>query len=79
MTSQNIYLDGIGLLGPGLTGWSQACEVLAGRQAYVVASTVLPAVEKLPPAERRRVGIPVKLSMAIGLEAAHHAGADLAV
>lgn len=78
MTSQNIYLDGIGLLGPGLTGWSQACEVLAGRKAYVVASTVLPAVEKLPPAERRRVGIPVKLSMAIGLEAAHHAGADLA-
>lgn len=78
MTFQNIYLDGIGLFGPGLTGWSQASEVLAGRQAYVAAATVLPPVEKLPPAERRRVGIPVKLSMAIGFEAAHHAGADLA-
>src|ERR1035437_7558985 len=78
MTSQNLYLDGIGLLGPGLTSWEQACEVLAGRQPYVAASTALPAVEKLPPAERRRVGIPVKLSMAIGLEAARHAGADLA-
>jgi hypothetical protein len=78
MTSQNIYLDGVGLLGPGLTGWSQAREVLAGRQAYIAASTVLTAAEKLPPAERRRVGVPVKLSMAIGLEAAHHAGADLA-
>jgi hypothetical protein len=78
MTSQSLYLDGIGLFGPGLTGWEQTCEVLAGRQSYVAASTVLPAVEKLPPAERRRIGIPVKLAMAIGLEAARHAGADLA-
>lgn len=78
MSTQHIYLDGIGLLGPGLTGWAQACDVLTGRQPYVAASTALPAVEKLPPAERRRVGIPVKLSMAIGLEAARHAEADLA-
>lgn len=78
MTTQNIYLDGVGLFGPGLNGWAQACEVLSGRQPYVAAPTTLPAVEKLPPAERRRVGTPVKLSMAIGLEAARHAGADLA-
>lgn len=78
MTTQHIYLDGIGLLGPGLTGWAQACDVLTGQQPYVAAPTALPAVEKLPPAERRRVGVPVKLSMAIGLEAARHAGADLA-
>lgn len=78
MATQNIYLDGIGLWGPGLAGWEQACAVLAGRQSYVAAPTALPAVEKLPPAERRRVGTPVKLSMAIGLEAARHAGADLA-
>lgn len=78
MTTHNIYLDGVGLLGPGLTSWEQACDVLTGRQAYVAAPTALPAVEKLPPAERRRVGTPVKLSMAIGLAAANHAGADLA-
>src|ERR1035437_1555809 len=78
MTSQSLYIDGIGLLGHGLSGWDQSCEVLSGRQPYVAATTVLPPVEKLPPAERRRVGIPVKLSMAIGLEAARHAGADLA-
>jgi hypothetical protein len=77
MTTQNIYLEGIGLIGPGLTSWEQACEVLAGRQPYFSAPTALPAVEKLPPAERRRVGIPVKLSMAIGLEAVRHAAADL--
>lgn len=77
MTTQIIYLDGVGLLGPGLTSWAQACDVLTGRQPYVAAPTALSAVEKLPPAERRRVGVPVKLSMAIGLEAASHAGADL--
>lgn len=76
MTTTNIYLDGIGLLGPGLQDWAQACEVLTERQPYVSAPTALPAVEKLPPAERRRVGVPVKLSMAIGLEAVRHAGAD---
>lgn len=78
MTWPCLYLDGVGLLGPGLSGWAQACEVLAGRQSYVCAATALPAAAGLPPAERRRVGIPVKLSMAIGLEAARHAGADSA-
>lgn len=77
MTSQDIYLDGVGLIGPGLTSWAQACDVLAGRQPYIAASTELSAVEKLPPAERRRIGVPVKLSLAIGFEAARHAGADL--
>jgi 3-oxoacyl-(acyl-carrier-protein) synthase len=78
MTTITLFLDGIGLLGPGLSGWAHACEVLAGREPYVAGLTVLPAVEKLPPAERRRVGVPVKLSMAIGLEAARHAGIDVA-
>jgi hypothetical protein len=76
--TQNLYLDGVGVFGPGLTGWAQTCDVLTGRQFYIAAPTALPAVEKLPPAERRRVGTPVKLSMAIGLEAAKNAGADLA-
>ena len=78
MSSLNLYLDGVGLFGPGLTGWAHASEVLSGRQPYLAQPTILPAVEKLPPAERRRIGIPVKLSMAIGFEAAHHASADLA-
>lgn len=78
MSTHNIYLDGVGLWGPGLAGWEQGCAVLTGRQPYVATPTALPAVEKLPAAERRRVGTPVKLSMAIGLEAARHAGADLA-
>lgn len=78
MKTLNIYIDGLGLLGPGLPGWPSAQEVLTGRQPLVAAPTTLPPVEKLPPAERRRVGTPVKLAMAIGMEAVRHAGADLA-
>lgn len=78
MTTTSLYLDGIGLFGPGLSGWEQSREILAGRAPYVAALTQLPAVEKLPPAERRRVGVPVKLSMAIGLDAARQSGIDLA-
>jgi hypothetical protein len=78
MTKLSVYLEGVGLIAPGLTSWEQAQDVLAGRATYVTAPTVLSPVEKLPPAERRRVGVPVKLSMAIGLEAARHAGADVA-
>jgi hypothetical protein len=78
MSTTSLYLDGIGLFGPGLSGWEQSREILAGRAPYVAAPTLLPAVEKLPPAERRRVGVPVKLSLAIGLDAASHSAIDLA-
>ena len=76
MSALHIYVDGIGLYGPGLSGWSQGCEVLTGRTALTLAPPQLPPIESLPPAERRRVGILIKLSMAIGFEAARHAGAD---
>jgi hypothetical protein len=76
MSPLEVHVDGIGLYGPGLPGWAGACEVLAGRAPYEPAPTRLPPVESLPPAERRRVGQPIKLSMAIGFEAVRAAGAD---
>ncbi len=76
MSALQIYVDGIGLLGPGLTSWAQGCEVLTGRAVLKLAPTQLPPAAALPPAERRRVGVSIKLSMATGLEAAQHAGAD---
>ena len=42
------------------------------------AAAVLPAPAILPPAERRRASRVVKLALTIGLEAAAHAGADIA-
>jgi hypothetical protein len=76
LSALQIHVDGIGLFGPGLFGWAQSCDVLTGKAALTLAPAQLPPVEALPPAERRRVGVPIKLSMAIGFEAARNANAD---
>jgi hypothetical protein len=78
MTILTGYIEGIGLLGPGFTGWQAGIAVLAGREPYLHAKTVLPAPASLPPAERRRCGPIVKLSLAVGQQAAAHAGRDAA-
>jgi len=74
----NVWIEGIGLLAPGLESWPAAVEVLAGRAAYASAPTVLPAPALLPPAERRRASRLVKAALGSGLEAVNHAGADAA-
>lgn len=79
MSSLCVYLDGIGLRGPGLNGWEASRPILAGDAPLELATVVLPAPEALPSAERRRVGVPIKLSMAVGFEAARHAEADPAL
>lgn len=70
------YIEGIGLLGPGLNGWPAGQAVLTGAQAYQAQKTVLPAPALLPPAERRRSGAIIKLTLAVGGEAVAAAGLD---
>jgi len=79
MSALHVYVDGIGLRGPGLNTWEASYPILVGSTPLELASTQLPTPEALPSAERRRVGTPVKLSMAIAFEAARHAQADPAV
>jgi hypothetical protein len=69
-------VEGIGLVGPGLAGWSAARERLAGREPFVPASTAIPVPEALPATERRRSGKTVRLALAAGLEAARMAGRE---
>ncbi|MDQ2962992.1 MAG: beta-ketoacyl synthase chain length factor [Pseudomonadota bacterium] len=70
------YIDGIGLLGPGLPNWTVGEAVLSGNAPYVEQLAQLPAAATLPAAERRRVGRVVKLALAIGYQAAAAAGQD---
>jgi len=70
------YVEGIGLLGPGLSGWDASRPVLAGRAPFRAEAPAVPASELLPPAERRRTGLPVKLALAVGREALVNAGRD---
>jgi len=70
------YIDGIGLLGPGLHDWPSSHAMLTGATNYQPQKTVLIAPKILPAAERRRAGAIVKLTLATGLEAVTAAGWD---
>jgi hypothetical protein len=63
------YIEGIGLLGPGLQGWEEGRTILLGQQAYAPQKTAIPSPELLPAAERRRASDIVKLTLATSLEA----------
>jgi hypothetical protein len=70
------YINGIGVLGPGLANWHETVSVLSERVAYAPARTVLHTPALLPPAERRRTGRVVKLALAVALEASSHANVN---
>ena len=70
------WIEGIGIVAPGLADWHQARAVLRGEQPYVGTPTALPAPELLPPAERRRASRIVKATLAAGLQACRMAGRE---
>jgi hypothetical protein len=67
MTVLTVFIDGVGLLGPGIADWAQGQEQLAGRVPGQWLKTVLTAPAHLPPAERRRAGPIIRVSHAAGL------------
>jgi Beta-ketoacyl synthase, N-terminal domain len=69
-----VFVDGIGLIAPGLNGWAASAPILAGEISYIAAPLAIPILEILPPAERRRTPIVVKLAIAAGCEALANAG-----
>lgn len=70
------YLDGVGLLGPGLDSWPAAQPILAGRMPYAPRPTVPPPPQSLPPAERRRTGVAIKVALAVAYDALATASLD---
>jgi hypothetical protein len=69
------YIDGVGLLAPGLPSWRAAHPALAGEARYEPGEMPRPTAEILPPAERRRCGDLVKLALHVGAEALAPSGA----
>ncbi len=76
MSGLRVWVDGIGLLGPGLGSWASALAVLRGEQPHASSATLLPGPTRLPPAERRRAGTAVKLALAVADEAIAQAQID---
>lgn len=69
-----VFVEGIGLLGPGLADWNRGRHCLDGSLEYQSARCVLPLPMALPPAERRRAGAVIKVSLAAGQEAVAASG-----
>ena len=72
----HLSIEGIGLYGPGLPDWQKGRAVLRGEKAWQPDLPSLPAPLVLPPTERRRVGLPVRIALATGLEALAQAQVD---
>lgn len=71
-----VFLEGIGLMAPGLAGWPASIPVLAGGAPYIPAAVVLPPSPLLPAGERRRTVATVRLALLVGVEAFRSAGRD---
>lgn len=76
MNQLTAQLDSITVIGPGLDSWETTQAVLSGDAPYVFAPTVAPPPASLPPAERRRTGLAVRIALATGLSAIERAGLD---
>ena len=72
--SLTVFVEGIGLLGPGLPCWVQGRQQLDRSLPYQAQRCVLPLPMALPAAERRRAGAVVKVSLAVGQEAVEASG-----
>lgn len=76
MTAIQVYIDGIGVWGPGLPDWVQAARVLRKETPFVPDSPALPSPALLPPAERRRCPATAKIAVQVAAEACSMAGVD---
>ena len=72
------FVDGVGLLGPGFSSWAEGRAQLDGSVPYSPARCILPQPMALPPAERRRAGVVVKVSLAVAGEAVTASGLQAA-
>jgi Beta-ketoacyl synthase, N-terminal domain len=80
MSALTLYIDAVGLCGPGLENWATAQPVLRGDAPYASSPAVIPPSSFLPAAERRRVGVAVKLALATATDAlqrSHHQASEL--
>jgi hypothetical protein len=69
VTTLHVAIAGVGVLGPGLSGWEQAATVLRTPSDWTAAATVVPAPNRLPSNERRRAGVGIRAAIVVADEA----------
>ena len=73
-----LAIEGVALIGPGFADWAAARAVLAGEIPYAAAPAAVPAPLLLPPNERRRSGLAIKVALAAGAGALAACGREAA-
>jgi len=73
-----VWIDGIGILGPGLEGWAMARPVLNRDAGYVPAPLNIPPPSIIPPRDQRRCSNTVRLALQVAQETVRDAGFDAA-
>jgi len=71
-----VGVRGLGLIGPGFGDWAGGSAALRDPASWTRAATDIAAPTLLPPAERRRAGAVVKVSLVAALEACTQAGVE---
>jgi hypothetical protein len=71
-----VFVEGVGIAGTGLDGWTAARPILAGVVPYEPTPFVPRPVALLPPAERRRAGATIRLAIGVANEALDWAQRD---
>lgn len=69
-----VFLQSVGILGPGLNGWISSRPILAGVDTYRMTPTPKPVPDILPATERRRSSTAVRLAIAAAQEALQTGG-----
>ena len=64
-----LAVEAVGLMAPGLAGWTASQSVLAGQRPYVVEPMPAAMATLLPANERRRVTATIKLALQVAQEA----------
>lgn len=59
----DVWIDGVGVIGPGLAGWASSSPVLRGEARYVEAELALAAPALASARERRRASPSVRLAL----------------
>lgn len=73
-----LYIHAVGLCAPGLPDWATAKPVLAGLAPYETAELLAPASTLLPPNERRRAPLAVRLAFRAAEDAVNGFGLNAA-
>lgn len=66
---KTLWIESVGVAGPGLPGWIASQAALSGAQDFVAAPRVEQAPQLLPPNERRRATPAVRLAFAAAEDA----------